>query len=68
MHVSGEFIYLFHIFAKNFEGGGHSKQRLGIGNCLNPPNRRSTKEISRNGHGMWSYEIQNRLTRVPNET
>jgi hypothetical protein len=36
------------ILRKKCEDGGHMKQRLGIGYFVNPPTRRSTKEIQRN--------------------
>jgi hypothetical protein len=68
LHVFEEVIYLLHILGKKCEGGENKKQRLGIGNCLNPPTQRSAKEIARNGHGKRSDELQNRLTRVPEET
>jgi hypothetical protein len=40
------------ILGKWCEGGGHGEQRLRIGDFMNPPTRRSTKEIPRNGQ-VW---------------
>jgi hypothetical protein len=43
------------ILGKKCEGGGHRKQRLGIGYFVNPPTRRSAKEIRRNGQ-VWKAD------------
>jgi hypothetical protein len=45
------------ILGKKCEGGGHRKQRLGIGDFVNPPTRRSAKEIPRNGQ-VWKADAR----------
>jgi hypothetical protein len=40
------------ILGKKCEGGRNRKQRLGVGHFLNPPTRRSEKEIPRNSQ-VW---------------
>jgi hypothetical protein len=52
LDVFGEVVYTLHILGNKFEGSGHRKQQLEIGNFLNPRTRLSVKEMSRNGQ-VW---------------